>query len=127
LEQPQRQYRRPASTASHVQRTPLGSGAPCAIDLTRSSRLANPQALVGVVRAPERGSGARTSHVAHWPEFASAPPMGWGGWDPTTATKHADVGSFCSEIVRSPPEPNGHRFGETGPSSSERFAATSAV
>ena len=70
------------------------------IDLTHSPRLANPQALVGVVRALGDSSEARTDRVE----------------DPT-ASKHAVGGR--SQIVHSMTVRNGHRFGETGMGSRE--------
>jgi hypothetical protein len=88
-------------------------------DLTLSPRLANPQALVGVVHAPGGSSGAGAGRVEDCPEFTSPPPTGWGGWNETTVTKHTVGGRSYSEIVRSMTARNGHRLGETDPSTRE--------
>jgi hypothetical protein len=88
------------SAASLVQRTPHVSRTQPMIDLTHSPRLANPQALVGVVRALGDSSEARTDRVE----------------DPT-ASKHAVGGR--SQIVRSMTARNGPRSGETGTCSGE--------
>lgn len=82
------------------------------IDLTHSPRLANPRALVGVVRALDDSSEARTGGVEDCPEFTCPPPKGFGGWNPATVSKHAVGGR--SQTVRSMTARNGHRFGETG-------------
>ena len=87
-------------------------------DLAHSLRLANPKALMGVVSARDGSSRVRAGRVKDCPELASLLPAGWGGWDVITVIKHA-AGGRDLQMPRSMTARNGHRLGETGPSTRE--------